>query len=121
VALVLLGHGSTRNCQSSTTTDQQAETLRRRGAFAEVAEGFEKEEPPFSLGLNRVLARRVFVVPFFASEGYFTEEVIRRSPSQATVDEAADELACLPGSPPSGSTTRCQTMRPCGRSKQSTN
>ena len=77
-ALVLVGHGSTLNAESSAPTYQQAEALRRRGIFAQVIECFWKLEPPICGVLRGVFAPRVFIVPLFISEGYFTEEVIPR-------------------------------------------
>jgi len=77
-ALVLAGHGSTVNGDSSTPTYLHADEIRRRGLFAEVHECFWKEEPNFRAVLAQVEARRVYVVPDFISSGYFTEEVIPR-------------------------------------------
>lgn len=77
-ALVLVGHGSTLNAESSAPTYQHADELRRRKLFAEVRECFWKLEPSLSGVLRAVFAPRVFVVPLFISEGYFTEEVIPR-------------------------------------------
>ena len=77
-ALVLVGHGSTLNAESSAPTYQHADALRALGIFAQVVECFWKLEPSISGVLRGVHAPRVFVVPFFVSEGYFTEEVIPR-------------------------------------------
>lgn len=77
-ALVLVGHGSTLNADSAAPTHQHADELRRRGIFAQVQETFWKQEPYLSQVLRGVFAPRVFVVPLFISEGYFTEEVIPR-------------------------------------------
>lgn len=77
-ALVLVGHGSTLNAESSAPTYQHADELRRRKIFAQVVECFWKLEPPICGVLRGVYAPRVFVVPLFISEGYFTEEVIPR-------------------------------------------
>jgi sirohydrochlorin cobaltochelatase len=77
-ALVLVGHGSTLNPDSSAPTYQHAEELRRRGIFAQVVECFWKLEPAICGVLRGVFAPRVFVVPLFISEGYFTEEIIPR-------------------------------------------
>ena len=77
-ALVLVGHGSTLNAESSAPTYQHADELRRRRIFAQVLECFWKLEPPICGVLRGVFAPRVFVVPLFISEGYFTEEVIPR-------------------------------------------
>lgn len=77
-ALVLVGHGSTLNAESAAPTYQHADELRRRGIFGQVLEAFWKIEPAICAVLRGVFARRVFVVPLFISEGYFTEEVIPR-------------------------------------------
>jgi sirohydrochlorin cobaltochelatase len=77
-ALVLVGHGSTLNAESSAPTYQHADELRRRKIFAQVIECFWKLEPSIAGGLRGVFAPRVFFVPLFISEGYFTEEVIPR-------------------------------------------
>jgi len=84
-ALVLVGHGSTLNAESSAPTYQHADELRRRNIFAQVAECFWKLEPSICGVLRGVFARRVFVVPLFISEGYFTEEVIPRELGLPTV------------------------------------
>jgi len=77
-ALVLVGHGSTLNAHSSAPTYQHGDELRRRGIFAQVIECFWKLEPAICGVLRGVFASRVFIVPLFISEGYFTEEVIPR-------------------------------------------
>jgi sirohydrochlorin cobaltochelatase len=77
-ALVLVGHGSTLNADSAAPTYQHADELRRRGIFGQVIESFWKLEPLLSGVLRNVFAPRVFIVPLFISEGYFTEEVIPR-------------------------------------------
>ncbi len=77
-ALILVGHGSTVNADSASPTHRQAEQLLRRGIFAEVHTCFWKEQPVISAVLRGVAARRVFVVPLFISEGYFTQQVIPR-------------------------------------------
>ncbi|HWN97154.1 MAG TPA: CbiX/SirB N-terminal domain-containing protein [Methylomirabilota bacterium] len=77
-ALVLIGHGSTLNAESAAPTYQHADELRRRGIFGQVIEAFWKIEPSIAGVLRGVFARRVFAVPLFISEGYFTEEVIPR-------------------------------------------
>jgi len=77
-ALVLIGHGSTLNADSGAPTYQHADELRRRGIFAQVVECFWKQEPFICGVLRCVFAPRVFAVPVFISEGYFTEEVIPR-------------------------------------------
>ena len=75
-ALVLLGHGSTKNVDSSAPVFQHAAELRRRNIFSEVREAFWKQEPQVQVVLPSLTARRVFIVPLFISEGYFSSEVI---------------------------------------------
>lgn len=75
---MLVGHGSTLNADSAAPTHQHADELRRRGVFAQVVPCFWKEEPTVSGVLRGVFAPRVFIVPLFISEGYFTEQVIPR-------------------------------------------
>jgi sirohydrochlorin cobaltochelatase len=86
-ALVLVGHGSTLNPDSSAPAHQHADELRRRGIFAQVVECFWKLEPAICGVLRGVFAPRVFVVPLFISEGYFTEEVIPRELGLRTSDQ----------------------------------
>jgi sirohydrochlorin cobaltochelatase len=77
-ALLLLGHGSTLNADSSAPTYQHAEEIRRRDVFAEVHVAFWKEEPNFRQALRQTRRRQVYVVPNFISSGYFTEQIIPR-------------------------------------------
>ena len=80
-ALLIVGHGSTVNSDSSAPSLRHATEIRRRGLFSEVACCFWKEEP--SLRDARFLfpndaIKEVYVVPNFISEGYFTQTVIPR-------------------------------------------
>jgi sirohydrochlorin cobaltochelatase len=77
-ALVLVGHGSTVNPDSSVPTRAHARTIRARGVFREVHACFWKEEPPLSDILRQVESDEVFIVPNFISEGYFARTVIPR-------------------------------------------
>jgi sirohydrochlorin cobaltochelatase len=77
-ALVLVGHGSTLNPDSSAPTFQHADEIIRRGLFAEVYCSFWKEEPGLREVLRMVESDEIYVVPNFISEGYFTEIVIPR-------------------------------------------
>lgn len=76
--LVIVGHGSTLNAESAAPTLEHAETIRQKGLFAQVLEGFWKEHPTFAGAMRGAYAPRVFVVPLFISDGYFTEQVIPR-------------------------------------------
>lgn len=75
-ALVLLGHGSTKNPDSEKPVCQHAAELRKRGSFMEVREAFWKQEPRVDTVLGELGAANVVIVPMFISEGYFCEEVI---------------------------------------------
>jgi sirohydrochlorin cobaltochelatase len=76
--LVLIGHGSTLNADSSAPTHQHADELKRRNIFGQVLTAFWKEEPAIAAILRAAHKPRVFCVPLFISEGYFTDEVIPR-------------------------------------------
>src|SRR5207253_4502074 len=80
-ALLIVGHGSTVNPDSSAPTWLHAREIQRRSICAEVQCAFWKEEP--SLRDARFFfadetMREIFVVPNFISEGYFTQTVIPR-------------------------------------------
>jgi sirohydrochlorin cobaltochelatase len=80
-ALLIVGHGSTVNPDSSAPSLAQAEAIREHGVFREVACCFWKEEPSLRdalLFFREPEIREVYVVPNFISEGYFTETVIPR-------------------------------------------
>ena len=74
--LVVLGHGTTLNDQSAAPVWHHAAELRRRKIFAEVRAAFWKQEPQVKKVLAEITAPRVFIVPFFISEGYFSTEII---------------------------------------------
>ena len=78
-ALVLLGHGTTLNADSSAPVFQHAAELRGRSLFAEVREAFWKQPPQLAEVLSGLASPRVFVVPLFISEGFFSEQVIPRA------------------------------------------
>lgn len=77
-ALLIVGHGSTENPDSSTPYFEHADEIRRRGLFAEVHCCFWKEEPSMREAIYLIDAQEVYVVPDFISEGYFTQDVIPR-------------------------------------------
>lgn len=77
-ALIIIGHGSHLNAESSAPVYHHAAAIRALGAFDEVKECFWKEEPSMREVFDLVEAEEVYVVPLFISEGYFTEEVIPR-------------------------------------------
>jgi sirohydrochlorin cobaltochelatase len=80
-AVLIVGHGSTVNADSSAPTRSHAAEIRKRNIFADVRCAFWKEEPSlrdarFFFADQKI--RDVFVVPNFISEGYFTQAVIPR-------------------------------------------
>lgn len=80
-ALLIVGHGSTVNPDSSAPTLAHAAEIRRRKVFVDVGCAFWKEEPslrdaPFLF--DPATFSEVYVVPNFISEGYFTQTVIPR-------------------------------------------
>lgn len=77
-ALLIVGHGSTENPDSSTPYFEHASELRKRGIFSEIHCVFWKEEPSLREVPYLVDAEEVYVVPDFISEGYFTQEIIPR-------------------------------------------
>jgi sirohydrochlorin cobaltochelatase len=76
--LVLVGHGSHLNGNSSAPIHAHAAELRRRGPFDAVLAGFWKEEPSLARVLDGCTDPDVIVVPVFISNGYFTKTVIPR-------------------------------------------
>ena len=77
-ALLIVGHGSTQNPDSSTPYFEHAEQIRRRGIFAEVHCCFWKEEASLREAIYLFDSDEIYVVPDFISEGYFTQDVIPR-------------------------------------------
>ncbi|MDB6173927.1 MAG: Cobalamin [Chthoniobacteraceae bacterium] len=77
-ALLIVGHGSTVNPDSSTPTFAHADEIVRQGVFNEVHCVFWKEEPSLRQALHLIDSDEIYVVPNFISEGYFTRTVIPR-------------------------------------------
>ena len=80
-ALLIVGHGSTVNPDSSAPTLAHAAEIRRRKLFAEVGCAFWKEESSLRDAIflfDPASIREVYVVPNFISEGYFAQTVIPR-------------------------------------------
>jgi sirohydrochlorin cobaltochelatase len=77
-ALILLGHGSTVNPDSSAPTLLHAGEIKRRGIFGEVVCAFWKEEPSYRQVLDMTESPEIYIVPNFISEGYFTQKIIPR-------------------------------------------
>src|SRR5216117_1203906 len=80
-ALLIVGHGSTVNPDSSAPTLAHAAEIRRRKVFADVGCAFWKEEPSLRDAIflfDPESIREIYVVPNFISEGYFTQTVVPR-------------------------------------------
>ena len=80
-ALLIVGHGSTVNPDSSAPSLNQMKAIEEQGAFGRIACCFWKEEPSLRdalLFFDEPEIREVYVVPNFISEGYFTQTVIPR-------------------------------------------
>ena len=75
-ALILAGHGSTKNRDSSRHTRETARRLHKRGIFKEVRAGFWKESPSFQEVFHGLEAKDAIVVPWFLTRGYFVEKVL---------------------------------------------
>jgi sirohydrochlorin cobaltochelatase len=98
-ALLIVGHGSTENPDSSTPYFDHADEIRSRNLFAEVHCCFWKEEPSMREALYMVDSDEVYVVPDFISEGYFTQDVIPRElqlTGPTTVVRGKTVHYCLP-------------------------
>jgi sirohydrochlorin cobaltochelatase len=97
-ALVIVGHGSHLNEDSSLPVYEHAQRIRERGEFDEVVECFWKEEPSMRHVLDTVEADEVYVVPAFISEGYFTQQVIPRELGlEGTVTKKEDKIVRYAG------------------------
>lgn len=77
-ALLILGHGSTENPDSSQPTWDIADSIRSKNLFGSVHCAFWKEEPSFRQIFAAIDEDIIYVVPNFISEGYFTREVLPR-------------------------------------------
>jgi sirohydrochlorin cobaltochelatase len=78
-SLVLFGHGSTVNPDTAAPVLQHAQELASRRVFAEVRHAFWKQQPFLTDVLAKIETRRAFFVPFFISEGFFTQDMIPRA------------------------------------------
>lgn len=75
-ALILAAHGSSVNPDSGSPAHWHCQSIRRRGLFREVSVAFVQQEPTLAAALRRVFSPRVFVVPLFISDGWFTRHVV---------------------------------------------
>ncbi len=76
IALILVGHGSSRHPDSAAPILALADHLRQSGKWSEVVAVFMKQVPRLAQALDLVRARRVVVIPVFAGKGYYTDTLI---------------------------------------------
>ncbi|MBB6098722.1 sirohydrochlorin cobaltochelatase [Deinobacterium chartae] len=75
-ALLIIGHGTTRNPNSSRVVYHNADRIRASGRFREVAALFLDEDPRVNTWPELLSSRRVVMIPFFTAEGWHTQETI---------------------------------------------
>jgi sirohydrochlorin cobaltochelatase len=75
-ALVLLGHGTDLNKNSSGVIYLNADRIRDRNIYDIVAVGFLDQEPEIGSVVESVEAENVIVIPVFIAEGWHTRETI---------------------------------------------
>ena len=75
--MLLVGHGTPRNAQSSSTARGLARALDRGRVFAEVGTAFLDEPPSVSEALAALGGEAVVVVGLFAAEGSHGAEDVR--------------------------------------------
>jgi sirohydrochlorin cobaltochelatase len=68
-SLLIVGHGTERDANSSTAVEKQVALLRARAEFAEVAGAFIDQAPLVSDWEKWTTKPRVVVVPFFIADG----------------------------------------------------
>src|SRR5881394_1256373 len=104
-ALLIVGHGSTVNPDSSAPTLVHAAEIRSRNIFADVYCAFWKEEPSLRDALflfDPDEITEVAVVPNFISEGYFTQTVVPRELELSGIATRRDNGQVWHYSPPVG-------------------
>jgi sirohydrochlorin cobaltochelatase len=75
-ALVIIGHGTERNSNSSEVIYRVSREADALGTFSRVATGFLDQEPEIGGVLAGVPEQTVVLVPFFVAEGWHTQETI---------------------------------------------
>ena len=74
--LIVIGHGTERNSNSSEVIYRVTEEARASGVFGHVETGFLDQPPEVGEVLAAIPERRVVLVPFFVAEGWHTQETI---------------------------------------------
>jgi sirohydrochlorin cobaltochelatase len=75
-ALVVMGHGTPKNPESSVNVYLQSERVRRLVPHAEVLTLFIDEAPFVTDVWKKTDARRIFVVPLFVADGWHVTETV---------------------------------------------
>ena len=75
-ALLLIGHGSSRQADAARPLLAHAEVIRATGRFAEVAVGMLLGEPAVVPAFQALTSQVVHILPFFLEDGYFTRVAI---------------------------------------------
>ncbi|MBX7157774.1 MAG: cobalamin biosynthesis protein CbiX [Verrucomicrobiae bacterium] len=94
--LVLVGHGSTINLDSSLPTFQHAKALKTRDVFANVLPAFWKEHPSFEETFDQIKTKEVYLVPNFIAEGYFTQTIIPQEFNRLNIECHFQLYFCRP-------------------------
>lgn len=90
--LIIIGHGTERNSNSSEVIYQVTQQAREVGLFGRVEAGFLDQSPNIADVLQGMADRDVVLVPFFVAEGWHTQETIPDDlgltrPANSTVTE----------------------------------
>ncbi|WFB34764.1 CbiX/SirB N-terminal domain-containing protein [Kiritimatiellota bacterium B12222] len=75
-ALVLVGHGSSKNRNTRVPLDNIVSEIRKRKLYDEVCCGFLKEDQRICKVLAPLQSHKITVVPFFIADGYYTKNII---------------------------------------------
>lgn len=75
-ALIVIGHGTERNSNSSEVIYRVTQRARDAAIFGRVDTGFLDQPPSVGDVLESVEERKVVLVPFFVAEGWHTQETI---------------------------------------------
>lgn len=74
--VLLLAHGSSSHPRPRLLVERRAREIESRGVAAEVGVGFLKESPSIESALAALEADVIYALPYFISEGYYTERVL---------------------------------------------
>jgi sirohydrochlorin cobaltochelatase len=100
--LLLVAHGSTVNAESATAPLKHAAAISQLDVFADVRVCFWKQPPFIRETFEAIQSPRVFVVPLFLSDGYFTQDIIPRELGLRA--SRAGKVVCY--TPPIGTSAR---------------